>query len=78
MKDTKRIKALYNKLIIPIGLDRDLIEELTPSTNHEYISSKYNNKITLDPPIQPQLDTNILRVNNIIIRTRENLISQVM
>lgn len=48
-------KVLYNQLIIyiwqqtpcffnPIGLDRMLIEELTPSTNHEYISSKYNNK----------------------------------
>lgn len=49
-------KTLYNQLVIyiwqqtpwffnPIGLDRDLIKELTPSTNHEYISSKYNNKI---------------------------------
>lgn len=48
-------KVLYNQLIIyiwqqtpcffnPIGLDRMLIEELTPSTNHEYISSKYNNE----------------------------------
>ena len=48
-------KVLYNQLIIyiwqqtphffnPIGLDRMLIEELTPSTNHEYISSKYHNE----------------------------------
>ena len=48
-------KVLYNQLIIyiwqqtpcffnPIGLDRMLIEELTPSTNHKYISSKYNNE----------------------------------
>lgn len=48
-------KVLYNQLIIyiwqqtpcffnPIGLDRMLIEELIPSTNHEYISSKYNNE----------------------------------
>jgi len=48
-------KVLYNQLIIyiwqqtphffnPIGLDRILIEELTPSTNHEYISSKYHNE----------------------------------
>ena len=48
-------KVLYNQLIIyiwqqtpcffnPIGIDRMLIEELTPSTNHEYISSKYHNE----------------------------------
>lgn len=48
-------KVLYNQLIIyiwqqtphffnPIGLDRMLIEELTPSTNHEYISSRYHNE----------------------------------
>lgn len=40
-----------------------LIEELTPSTNHEYISSKYNNENNvvdeqkLDTPIQRMLDT---------------------
>ncbi|BBB57753.1 hypothetical protein MPCS_01764 (plasmid) [Candidatus Megaera polyxenophila] len=40
-----------------------LIEELTPSTNHEYISSKYNNENKeeceqkLDTPIQRSLDT---------------------
>lgn len=67
-------KVLYNQLIIyiwqqtpcffnPIGLDRMLIEELTPSTNHEYISSKYNNENNvvnaqkLDTPIQRSLDT---------------------
>ena len=67
-------KVLYNQLIIyiwqqtpcffnPIGLDRMLIEELTPSTNHEYISSKYNNENKeeceqkLDTPIQRSLDT---------------------
>ena len=67
-------KVLYNQLIIyiwqqtpcffnPIGLDRMLIEELTPSTNHEYISSKYNNENNvvdeqkLDTPIQRMLDT---------------------
>jgi hypothetical protein len=40
-----------------------LIEELTPSTNYEYISSKYNNENKeeceqkLDTPIQRSLDT---------------------
>jgi hypothetical protein len=54
-KNLEGRKALYNQLIIyiwqqtpcffnPIGLDRTLIEELTPSTNHEYISSKYHNE----------------------------------
>ena len=54
-KNLEGRKALYNQLIIyiwqqtphffnPIGLDRMLIEELTPSTNHEYISSKYHNE----------------------------------
>jgi hypothetical protein len=47
-----------------------LIEELTPSTNHEYISSKYHknkegDKQNKDTPPQPALDTNILRVNNL-------------
>lgn len=71
-------KVLYNQLIIyiwqqtpwffnPIGLDRMLIEELTPSTNHEYISSKYrskneggckqNNLINDHTPIQQNKDT---------------------
>ena len=67
-------KVLYNQLIIyiwqqtpcffnPIGLDRMFIEELTPSTNHEYISSKYNNEnnvVTeqkLDTSLQRSLDT---------------------
>jgi len=39
-----KILNLYNQLINLIGLDRMLIEELTPSTNHEYIPSKYNNE----------------------------------
>jgi len=73
-KNLEGRKALYNQLIIyiwqqtphffnPIGLDRMLIEELTPSTNHEYISSKYNNENNavaeqkLDTPPQPALDT---------------------
>ncbi len=89
-KNLEGRKALYNQLIIyiwqqtphffnPIGLDRMLIEELTPSTNHEYISSKYHNENKeaykqnqhtspvefKDTPPQPALDTNILRVNNL-------------
>jgi hypothetical protein len=46
-------KALFNQLVIyiwqqtdyfynPIGVDRAKIGELKPSTNHQYISSKYN------------------------------------
>jgi len=46
-------KALFNQLVIhiwqqtdyfynPIGIDRTKIGELKPSTNHKYISSKYN------------------------------------
>ncbi len=46
-------KALFNQLVIhiwqqtdyfynPIGIDRAKIGELKPSTNHKYISSKYN------------------------------------
>jgi len=47
-----------------------LIEELTPSTNHEYISSKYNNENKeeceqkLDTPPQLALDTNRTGVKN--------------
>jgi hypothetical protein len=71
-------KILYNQLIIyiwqqtpwffnPIGLDRMFIEELTPSTNHEYISVKYhgknergykqNNLINDHTPVQQNKDT---------------------
>ena len=46
-------KALFNQLVIhiwqqtdyfynPIGIDRAKVGELKPSTNHKYISSKYN------------------------------------
>ena len=70
-----KILNLYNQLINPIGLDRTLIEELKPSTNHEYISSKYHNEnkggckqdnpINDHTPIIAGDDTNILRVNNL-------------
>ena len=66
-----------------------VIEELTPSTNHKYISSKYNNEnnvvnaqkldtplqAKLDTPPQPALDTNILRVNNLYNVSIERLYS---
>lgn len=80
-------KVLYNQLIIyiwqqtpcffnPIGLDRMLIEELTPSTNHEYISSKYNNENNvvgeqkLDTPLLTNEDTPYTEIKDII--TQEN------
>jgi hypothetical protein len=58
-----KILNLYNQLINPIGLDKMLIEELKPSTNHEHTSSKYNNENNvvdeqkLDTPPQQALDT---------------------
>ena len=50
-------KALFNQLVIhiwqqtdyfynPIGIDRAKVAELKPSTNHKYISSKYNTSHT--------------------------------
>ena len=66
-----------------------VIEELTPSTNHKYISSKYNNEnnvvnaqkldtplqAKLDTPPQPALDTNILREYNLYNVSIERLYS---
>ena len=80
LRDIEYIR-LYNQLINPIGLDRTLIEELKPSTNHEYISSKYHNenkeayKQNQHTPLLTGKDTNILREYNLYTSSIERLYS---
>jgi len=85
-------KVLYNQLIIyiwqqtpyffnPIGLDRMLIEELTPSTNHEYISSKYNNKnqggYKQDTPINVHTPAPLQATNSLGLEVEGGVIANV-